>query len=121
MAVPGFGDILRLHLKLWLSDIGTWERLEKSWPNLFEEVRTQKENSTKSFITHRLTIQPVHNVSVVDVAAAIDVVVEATVLDEDDHQRSDENGHQDLADSPKRWKLLKTYFMEMSVVSESSQ
>lgn len=102
MAVPGFGDILRLHLLLWPSDIGTWERLEKSWPNLFEEVRTQKENSTKSFITHRLTIQPVHNVSVVDVAAAIAVVVEATVLDEDDHQGSDEERRQDLASEPEK-------------------
>ena len=55
------------------------------------------------------------------VGVTVAVAHKAVVLDEDDHQLSDENGHQDLADSPKRWKLLKTYFMEMSVVSESSQ
>ena len=104
MAVPGFGDILRLHLLLWPSDISTWERLEKSWPNLFEEVRTQKENGTKSFI-YRLTIQPVDNVSVVDVVAAIAVVVEATVLDEDDHQGSDEERRQDLASEPEKYPI----------------
>ena len=49
-----------------------------------------------------MTIQPVHNVSVVDVVAAIAVVVEATVLDEDDHQGSDEERRQDLASEPEK-------------------